>query len=233
MLAKDRDRDAMSELWEQVYKLIHKLMGKYFPFCKRCGLEPEDLTQSGYFALVRAVDAYDPEKGYAFNTYLELHVSNAAREALGFRDGRRTPPPHVSSLDEPLPGVEDGSLTLGDTITDESAEAAMEQVQDEWQRALLRECLEGCLSGCPVDQAEVIRARFFEGKTLQAIADQREVPRERIRQLEAKGMRQFRKWSNLKKLQPYLEAADCHGYGLQSFRDHGYVSRVEILAGTW
>lgn len=56
--------DNMLKLWEQNQGIIEELSGKY---CYRA--EKEDLKQEAYFAICKAVDSYDPDKGSSFLTW--------------------------------------------------------------------------------------------------------------------------------------------------------------------
>ncbi len=67
----------MSELYERVRKLIIKICNRY-----RVYDDPEDLQQEAYFALVAAVDGYDPERGVKFTTYLCQCVERRIRRYL-------------------------------------------------------------------------------------------------------------------------------------------------------
>lgn len=82
------DPAIMPALWEAVERFIewqsrrrYSLVGNFG------GCEIEDLTQSGYLALVAAVQDYDPEKG-SFLTILALHLKTAFAEAAGIRSTR-------------------------------------------------------------------------------------------------------------------------------------------------
>lgn len=231
ILAKQGDKEAMRELWEQNQGLLFILMRRFFPLCSKYGLTPEDLMQDAYFALARAVDAYDPDKPLLLSSYLSYHVRNAAHDALGHRGRKDNTVPSMVSFDELLPGTD--GITFADAIEDENAAAELELVQDDWLREQLRACLDDCMADMPPDQADTLRSRYFEGKTLQATADTMMTNRERVRQLESKGLRYLRKPRNSTQLRPFLYAEDCHGYGLMAFKNRGYVSRVEVLAGTY
>ena len=177
---------------------------------------------------MRAVDAYNPAKGFLFSSYLTHHVGNAAKETLGLR-GHKARPQYVRSLDEPLPGSED--LTLGDTISDPDAEAALEEVQEDWQRDQLRTCIEECFNNLSEQRVAVLRARYFENKTLRVIGEEQGITPERARQYESDGLRKLRHPQYSRMLRPFLD--DHRGYGYTAWKERGFVSRVEVLAGTW
>ena len=203
LLAKVCDRQATKSLWEAVQRLVFKLMSRYFPLCQKCGIEADDLIQAGYFAMLRAVKDYDPERGYLFNSYLNRHVSNVAKETLGLR-GHKSRPKNVQSLDEPLPGTEE-SITLADTVPDPQAAAQLERVERDIYTRQLHDALGECLDTLPEEQRKIIRARYYDGYTLKEAAERDGRSVERIRQLENKGLRGLRKPQIRRRLAAFRE----------------------------
>ena len=83
ILIRQGHKEYYLELWERVQKLISMLIGKKIK--NRVlpnDIDSEDLHQCGYFAMLVAVKVYNPDKGYKFNTYLDLHVKNAISETI-------------------------------------------------------------------------------------------------------------------------------------------------------
>ena len=223
VLAKQGDRGATAALWEQTYRLIFSLMGKYYPLCANCGIEPDDLRQAGYFAMTRAVNAYDPDKPFLFTTYLGAHVSNVARETLGFI-GRSGLPPVCRSLSEPL---DMEGITLEDTITDPDAAAQFERVEDEAYNAQLHDALEECFGRLTQEQADVLRERFYQGKAVSDMATERGVPPHSIRTAVGKSLRLMNTGRNAARLRGYQEdiISRSRRYGgFTSFATSGYSS---------
>lgn len=96
--------ERMGELWEQVDGLVKwKAKQVMTALNGRCGVDFDDLHQSGYPALVAAVDSYNPEIR-AFSTWFMYHLKRAFSEATGYRtkSGRNEPLNHSISLDTPL-----------------------------------------------------------------------------------------------------------------------------------
>ncbi|MCD8396684.1 MAG: sigma-70 family RNA polymerase sigma factor [Lachnospiraceae bacterium] len=81
----------MLQLWEQCKGFVAMLARKY-----QGAAEMDDLMQEGFLALCEAVDAYDPERGMAFISFLAFYIkrrmamccqcSAAVRMPLGTRD---------------------------------------------------------------------------------------------------------------------------------------------------
>lgn len=63
--AQNGDMDARNRMIMTNMKLVAYIAGKY----KGHGLEYEDMIQEGTFGLIRAIEMYDPDKGFAFSTY--------------------------------------------------------------------------------------------------------------------------------------------------------------------
>lgn len=74
------ERELAGELWAQVERLLGMIVTRYMTrlgdLAAAAGVEREDLEQEAYFAMLGAVKAYDPAKGYAFNSYLAFQCRN-------------------------------------------------------------------------------------------------------------------------------------------------------------
>lgn len=85
--------DLKPALWDRVKHLMFKLAGQYYSSYEErftsCGAELADFRQECYPAFIKALEAYSPEKGYAFTSYLEYHIRNAGAELLGIRNADR------------------------------------------------------------------------------------------------------------------------------------------------
>lgn len=84
------ERDRLSELWEQVERFVALQARQRILFSGGLGgVEVDDLYQSGYIALVAAVDSYDPATGRSFIGWLSLALKTAFAEAGGYRSRRQ------------------------------------------------------------------------------------------------------------------------------------------------
>ena len=110
-------------LWGQCRRTVTILAAKYRGVMEQNAfVDMEDFMQCGYFAMLAAVEAYDPEKGYKFSSYMNFKYKKQVYEMFGnVREGdRRIFPAAASSLNVTLEN--DGHETeLLDMLEDENA----------------------------------------------------------------------------------------------------------------
>mgnify|MGYP003377492941 FL=1 len=107
------------------------------------------------------------------------------------------------SLETPIGEEEDSHL--GDFIPDDDAPAPA----DAASHTLLKETLSNVLDSLTPREEKVLRLRFGledgRSRTLEEVGKEFNVPRERIRQIEAKALRKLRHPSRSKKLKDFLD----------------------------
>lgn len=184
-LIQSGERDRLLELWGQVERYVARQANRWPG-------EFEDLYQSGFLAMVAAVESYNPTEGY-FISWLALHLKTAFNEANGYRSNRqRRDPIHTaSSLDTPVGDDEDGA-TLGDLQSDPDSAKDFETAEDRIWQEQLHTALETALGTLPADQAATLRDKFYHGMTLSALAEREHTTTETIRRLESKGLKALR-----------------------------------------
>ena len=107
------------------------------------------------------------------------------------------------SLETPIGEEEDSHL--GDFIPDDDAPAPAEAAS----HTLLREQLNEVLNTLTEREAKVLKLRFGledgRARTLEEVGQRFDVTRERIRQIEAKALRNLRHLSKIKKVKDFLD----------------------------
>lgn len=191
VLAQSGDQTALAELWERNRPLCIKHSRKYMGLCVQAGIDVEDLMQELYFGFHAAVEAFEPNKGFAFTTYLTRHCWRVCADALHVRNGRKLPPRPVS-LQAPV-GEEDSDAEIQDLIADEAGEQPHEDVENRLYIEQFRTALNRSFGTLSETDARIIRAIYFQNKTLSALASELGCSHQRVHQLKQKAIAALRK----------------------------------------
>lgn len=206
--AQQGDKLALEKLWLQVYKLLYLMCGRAYAhygcdFCSRKGVTLEDFTQESYFAFLKAVEAFKPDKEYKFNTYLEYHLKTAINALLGYRTSKKEPLNYCGSLDVPM--GEDEDLNLCDVLEDEDATQAMQSVEEKTDNELLREALIKALDTCTARQKAIVLLRYYYNRTLKEVSEVVNVHPSYVGVEENKAFRHMRSGKGLRLLKPFFD----------------------------
>lgn len=150
-------------LWEMCRRYAMQQATRWFrAFEGSGGVELDDLEQSAFIGLLKAVQTWKPESG-AFSTWYTIQLKAVFVEAYGMRTKRTREDPlnkYHLSLDTPLDENEDGSFTIADVLPDEAAEEAFEDVeQRDFQQAV-----QAALAQLPDAQRDAIISEFWLGQ---------------------------------------------------------------------
>ena len=221
LVARQGDRWALGKLFEELRSLLFSLAWRFYSRqgkerCSSHGVTLEDLQQESFFALWDAVQAYRPEKGWQFTTYLNYATKNRFRACMGIR-GKRNPLNAADRLEQPIPGDEEGR-EQGETIPDEKAEAALLAVDDLQEQSHYHNVLETALGELPVVQGAVLRHRFSHRHTRQQTAEALHITAQEALRTEQKALQLLRGKPSVQKLRAdFLEGAAYHGTGWKSW----------------
>lgn len=222
VLARQGDQQAVSDLWEAVRRLCFRLARRYASMLARAGYTAEDMEQECFLAFCAALEAFEPERGNKFTSYLPFHVQNAMRAALGIRHGGKLPPIPLS-LDGPLDDAADAD-TRGELVPDPAAEQAFENAEERLYIGQLHDALEECIAMLEERPAAAIRARYYDGLTLAEAGACLGGNAEYARRMERKGLNGLRRARQLRQFREQLiNEGAYHCTGLSAWRYGGSV----------
>lgn len=240
---------ALGQLWEVNKGFVRRQLWKWYaknkPVADNAGLTFEDLTQEAYFAVDFAATHYNAEQG-SFTTYLNYALLKQIRTAtcgeharvVPTEDGRRVavsanPLNECSSLDVRLDEADEGSNTKGETIEDPAATQAFQQAEDGVYTEELHTALETAMTQHLTErEADVLRRRYYDGQTLQAIGEELGVRGERVRIIEGKAIRKMKGLSSIQRWHDdVITTRAWHGTGWNAWNRYGSVE--ERTAEYW
>lgn len=209
------ERDRLPQLWSQVERFVAKRANHVMT--NSGGIEFDDLYNSGYLALVAAVDTYKPDKGMKFTSWLAFALQNAFGNAGGWKGKKNDALRKAMSLDAPIDG-EDDSDPLAQIVEDTAAAQDIQAVEDKIFQEQLHAALERAMQQLTTEEVEAIRGKYFEGRKLSSVE----------KRAERRGLSRLSAHASLRQ---YIELHTPYylRVGVQSFQNSGDSSVERIV----
>ena len=220
---KAGDKEAAALLWEQNRGLCSllgwRLYSTYRERAEAAGVTMEDVQQISFPAILTAAKSYDPQEGTKFSTYFPYHFRREFRALIGMQTerSRKEPLCRAGSLDAPIDAEDTDGSTRAETVPDPDAAAQLESAEERIYMAQLHDALEEALQVINTRQADVLRMWYFDGQTLNKIAESFGVSANRARQLKESGLRAIQNPRSLEKLETYRDQIISRAYQNTSF----------------
>ena len=184
------ERTLMPVLWQQMEQFVKQQASRCInQLDHQYGVEFDDLYQSGYLALVQAVDSYKPNNGAPFIAWMALHLKTEFAKTAGYYTKKKNVLNLSVSLHTPI--GEEENFTLLHTIADPVDR--IEKVEELIYQTQLRETLNAVLDTLPIQQSKIIREYDLEGLSFQKLSQSYGLSHQILRQRRKKGLQKLRK----------------------------------------
>lgn len=169
---KSGDKSLIPLLWANCKRKITFLAANYKGTMERhAEIDIEDFIQCGYFAMLEAVKAYAPEKGYKFLAYINYKYKNKVYELIGAKKTHSSYifPPIVSSLNVTVEN-DDHETELMDMLEDENAG----RIETDYEKKEFREIVRAAVERLPERERYVIQEIYFNEREKMQIATEQQ-----------------------------------------------------------
>lgn len=177
----------------------------------------EELEQEAFIALLKAVEDFNPDLGYQFSTYASKCLMRITR--------RRSEYNQDVSLDEKIKNTDDDTLTLIDTIEDETIE-----ISKDLEHKDLADKVKNILNE---EEYEIIKYIFFDELTISKISIIKGKSRDVISLIRDKALRKLANNPYFKEYSEY----ESSKYNISYLRAYDYsqpkVQTSNISSPVW
>ena len=189
------ETELIEQLWGQVERFVRyraNIVAERIESAKGSAIcDFDDLLQSGFFALLKAIDHWRPDMECKFISYFANCLKTSMAEASFHRTGKQLSDPTVfaRSLDAPI--CDDSEVTLGEVTAD--SRDPIEALENEMYNEAARQAIGSLLGLLMENEREVIERHFFAGERYTEIAKDMKITKQRVNQLKDAAFRKMRR----------------------------------------
>ena len=187
--AKQGDQDALYAVWESVKAFAWTVAKRYTPTGYA---DSEDFMQAAFLGVYAAVMEYAGK--YDFLRLVQWKIQKECRTLIGLRSQKSIR--DVLSIDSLAP---DGENTYADLIKDETIPESNAHMEAS---DLVRD-VRAAVETLPEREHHVITKHYFENTTLESIAQEAGVSKQRVQHIENQAFDRLRKDPILRTYAPY------------------------------
>lgn len=242
--AKNGDVQVMAWLWDQYKDGICRICSKWFyknqKFAATQGQQLDDLKQSGFLALVYAVNHFDSNKG-EFSACLFYAIKQAIRKTVyqGHIRYKEFEGKSVAVGADPLNGVisldmqietDKGEVaSLGALLPNLQSEEELRAIDEKAYISNLRAVLIDAMQELSPKQKGVLRGLFYDKLPAETVAQYMGLSKEQVFTVRAMALGRLRKNPRLQRwYNNEFSCAAWHGTGLRAWKHHGSVEEVAV-----
>ena len=186
-----KDINARNKLVEANLKFVANIARNY----RGLGLSYSDLIQEGNAGLFKAVDKFDPDKGYKFISYAVNWIRQSILEALNKKNSLKSAELPNETCDDVIDDKKD--LTINDIFLDD---VYLDLSDDERRREkdicdVAKFLLTGLTSREKYIVCQYNGINEKKPKTLEEIGNNLGITKERVRQINEKAMKKLRAYA--------------------------------------
>jgi len=189
------NKELVPVLWDKVKDLLYMKANstyrQYSGLFTRCGIELSDIRQSCYIVFLEALKGYKPDSDIKFTSYLNYPFKTMIQELTHTRTSRKEPLNTAASLDKPLQNSDGDETTLESLIPDSETDIEC-YVLEQLERTEEQELVHEAVNRLPAHLKAVIEQQYFQGLTVQQIADNMNEKKSKILSYSRSAMQKLR-----------------------------------------
>lgn len=179
---KTGNRRALNQLVTANLKYVVKIAAQY----KNQGMDMEELISEGNMGMIKAAENFDGDKNVRFTTFATPHIKKAIEQAI------QKQAVVIKSVDAPIPEGSKNTISLLHVLENTNAEKTDDKITREIEKDQLKNLLH-LFTEREQQVMKMLCGFESEAMTLQEVANEMQLKRERVRQIRNDVLRKIKK----------------------------------------